>query len=941
MPDWKDTLNLPRTSFPMKANLPAAEPETIAWWDAIDLYRRLREQRAGAPRFVLHDGPPYANGQIHLGTALNKILKDMVVKAQSMAGYDAPYVPGYDCHGLPIELKVDRELGPQKRQMSVADFRRACRAYADRFIGVMTEEFKRLGVFGDWQRPYLTMDFRYQAAIARALGRFVERGLVYKGKKPVHWCIHCRTALAEAEVEYEPHLSPSIYVEFPVADESRAELAERVPALAGRDVSVLIWTTTPWTIPSNLAVAFHPDFVYGAYEHDGHVTFIAEDLAAGVAAATTRALGAPLVRVKGAQLDGLRFRHPLYDRTSLGLLADYVTLEQGTGAVHTAPGHGADDYLTGVKHGLDIYAPVAADGRFTDDVDLFAGEQVFEANPGIVEALSERGRLWHYEPYEHTYPHCWRCHNPVIFLATSQWFVRMDGEPVVSPDGADLRTMREAALQAIERQVRWLPAWGRDRIHSMVANRPDWCISRQRAWGVPIPALDCTRCGEAMLKAALVEQAATVFDEYGADAWYERPLEEFVPTGLTCPTCGSQDFERETNILDVWFDSGSSHEAVLPFREELTWPADLYLEGSDQHRGWFQSSLLVGLATRGRAPFRQVVTHGFLIDMDGRKMSKSIGNTILPQEIIQESGAEVLRLWVASADYRDELRVSREILARVVEAYRKIRNTCRILVGNLYDFDPAKDAVRLDELEPVDRYALARYSDTAQRVLRGYQEYEFQVVFHALNGFATVDLSALYVDVTKDRLYTLAPGSKSRRAAQTVMYHVADGLARLMAPVLPVTAEQLWRVLPGPREQSVHLADFPAAAVLEAWSDPSGADDWGRLLAVRGEVNAAIEERRKAKVVGNSLMASVRFDASGADLAVLRRHAESLPALFIVSDVSVAEGSAGAPLRVTVTRATGTKCERCWRYVPEVATEPGHEGLCARCIEALEAVSPL
>jgi isoleucyl-tRNA synthetase len=941
MPEWKDTLNLPRTSFPMKANLQVAEPETIAWWDDIDLYGRIRQRRAGARRFVLHDGPPYANGQIHLGTALNKILKDIVVKAQSMAGADAPYVPGYDCHGLPIELKVDRELGPQKRQLSVADFRRACRGYADRFIGVMTEEFKRLGVFGDWEHPYLTMNFRYQAAIARALGRFVERGLVYKGKKPVHWCIHCRTALAEAEVEYEPHVSPSIYVEFPLADESRGLLAERVPELADRQVSVLIWTTTPWTIPSNLAVAFHPEFVYGAYEHDGRVTVIAEALAPAVAAATKRALGDPVVRVTGERLDGLRFTHPLYARSSLGLLAEYVTLEQGTGAVHTAPGHGADDYLTGVKYGLDIYAPVAADGRFTDDVELFAGEQVFEANPGIVEALTERGRLWHYEPYEHTYPHCWRCHNPVIFLATSQWFVRMDGDPVVSPDGAAPKTMRDAALAAIDRQVRWLPAWGRERIYNMVANRPDWCISRQRAWGVPIPALDCTRCGEAILTGAMVEQAAAVFDEYGADAWYERPIEEFVPEGLACPSCGGTSFDRETNILDVWFDSGSSHEAVLPFREELAWPADLYLEGSDQHRGWFQSSLLVGLGTRGAPPFRAVLTHGFVVDEEGRKMSKSVGNTIDPQEIIEKSGAEILRLWTAMVDYREEVRIGPEILARVVEAYRKIRNTCRILVANLYDFDPSAHTVPLEALDPVDRYALARYADTAQRVLRGYEEYDFQVIFHALNGFATVDLSAVYVDVTKDRLYTLAPDSKSRRAAQTVMYTVADGLARLMAPVLPVTAEQLWRVLPGPREESVHLADFPAAATLEAMRAEQLAAEWERLLAIRGEVNAAIEEQRKAKVVGNSLGAAVRIEASGDDLSLLQRYAETLPALLIVSDATVAAAAAGTPRRVTVAKAGGVKCERCWRFVPEVSSQPGHQGLCGRCVDALGAAASL
>ncbi len=934
MPDWKDTLNLPRTAFPMKANLPAAEPEALARWREMGLYEQLRSRRRGAPKFVLHDGPPYANGQIHLGTALNKILKDLVVKSRSMAGFDAPYVPGYDCHGLPIELKVDRELGPRKRELSTADFRRACRAYADRFIGVMTEEFQRLGIFGDWANPYVTMAFPYQASIARALGRFVEQGLVYKGKKPVHWCIHCRTALAEAEVEYEAHTSPSIYVEFRLDPESRGELAARIPELKGRDASVLIWTTTPWTIPSNLAVAFHPEFVYGAYEVGDHVVLIAEALAARVAAAAKRDLGTPVALVKGDRLEGLRFRHPLYDRPSLGVLADYVTLEQGTGAVHTAPGHGADDFLTGRKYGLDIYAPVGPDGRFTDDVGLFAGEQVFEANPAVIEALTERGALWHFEHYAHTYPHCWRCHNPVIFLATAQWFIGME-TPL-----ADGRPLRAAAMESIE-GVRWIPAWGRDRIHNMVANRPDWCISRQRAWGVPIPAVDCVRCREALLTTELVEKAASVFETYGADAWYERPIEEFLPAGLTCPSCGGQSFERERDILDVWFDSGSSHEAVLPFRPELTWPADMYLEGSDQHRGWFQASLLVGLGTRGQPPFRQVLTHGFFIDEDGRKMSKSLGNTIEPQDIIKDSGADVLRLWVSSVDYREEMRISKEILARVVEAYRKIRNTARILAGNLYDFDPGRDMVPVEALEPVDRYALARYAETALKVERAYEAYEFQAIYHAINALATVDLSAFYVDVSKDRLYTLAPASPSRRSAQTAMYVIVDGLARLLAPVIPVTADELWRVLPGPRDASVHLTEFPPPESLEAMLDPSAAGDWQRLLAIRDVVNGALEHERKVtKTIGNSLMAAIRIRAGGADLDVLRRFEPSLPTIFIVSEVTVEPDATaaaqpdkadGTAVQVEVRRSTGTKCERCWRYVPSVSSE----GLCDRCVTAL------
>jgi isoleucyl-tRNA synthetase len=922
MPDWKDTLNLPRTDFPMKANLQTAEPEMIAWWDEIDLYGAIRAARAGAPRYVLHDGPPYANGGIHIGHALNKILKDMVVKARTMAGFNAPYVPGWDCHGLPIELKVDRELGPKKRQMTVAEFRRACRAYAEKYVEIQKVDFKRLGVLGLWSDPYLTMRPAYQAAIMRSLGAFVDQGLVYKGRKPVHWCIHCRTALAEAEVEYDVHLSPSIFVEFPLADDAYAELERRIPALRGHRVGVLIWTTTPWTIPSNLAVAFHPDFRYGAYDIDGRAVFVAEELAEKVSAQTRRLLGPLLATVTGRELDCIRFRHPLYERDSLGVNAEYVTLEQGTGAVHTAPGHGADDFQTGVKYGLEIYAPVGADGRFTDDVGLFAGERVFEANPAIVEALTERGRLWHFEQYEHSYPHCWRCHNPVIFLATSQWFISMDAQG-----------FRQRALDATA-TVQWVPAWGEERMRNMFLSRPDWCISRQRSWGVPIPALACTSCGEPSLTKALTDRAAQIFEVDSADAWYERPVADFVPEGFACPKCKGTSFEREQNILDVWFDSGSSHQAVLSLHD-LGWPADLYLEGSDQYRGWFQSSLLVGLGTGGAAPYRAVLTHGFVVDEDGRKMSKSVGNVIEPQEIIEKSGAEILRLWTAMVDYRDEVRVGPEILARIVEAYRKLRNTSRILVANLPDFDPAVNLVPLERLEPVDRYALSRYAETALKVLRAYDTYDFPVIFHALNGLATVDLSAFYVDVSKDRLYTLGAGSDSRRSAQTAMYHIVDGLARLMAPVLAVTAEQLWRALPGVREKSVHLAHFPAREALERMLDPGLMEDWEQLIAVRGQVNAAIEVLRRDKVVGNSLGARVTVTAGGADLARLRRYERDLPMLFIVSDVRLHDAEEGVELAIRAERADGTKCERCWRIVPTVSRDAGREGLCDRCLDAL------
>jgi isoleucyl-tRNA synthetase len=941
MPEWKDTCNLPRTAFSMKANLQTAEPEAIARWQQMDLYSQLRRSRSGAEKFVLHDGPPYANGEIHIGTALNKVLKDFVVKSRSMAGFDAPYVPGWDCHGLPIELKVDRQLGAKKRQMSVADFRRECQAYAAKYVGIMREDFKRLGVFGEWDHPYLTMEPRYQADIVRALGRFVEQGMVYKGKKPVHWCMHCRTALAEAEVEYEPHTSPSIYVEFPLKVTNADELWNRIPALRGRDVSVLIWTTTPWTIPSNLAIAFHPDFVYGAYEvmldpkvrsapaqqktgaEDARGTalvIVAKDLAEAVSAKIGVPLGAPLATFEGRLMERLVFEHPLYGRDSLAVLGDYVTLEAGTGAVHTAPGHGADDYLTGVKYGLDIYGPLDPGGHYLDSVGMFAGMQVLDANPKIEAALADRGRLWHREDYDHSYPHCWRCHNPVIFLATSQWFIAMESE--------ELRTR---ALESIDR-TRWIPAWGRDRIYNMIANRPDWCISRQRTWGVPIPALDCASCGTPVLTKELTDRAAAVFDQFGADAWYERPVEEFVPEGLTCASCGGRQFERENNILDVWFDSGSSHEAVLPRWEGLRWPADIYLEGSDQHRGWFHSSLLVGLGTRGRAPFDQVLTHGFVVDEQGRKMSKSLGNTIAPQDVMKQSGADVLRLWVSMVDYREDIRLGKEILARVVEAYRKFRNVLRVLLANLYDFDPKLDAVPRERMLEIDRWMMARYASVTARVVKAYDDYDYPAIYQAANQLITVDLSAFYVDITKDRMYTLGAKSEARRSGQTAMFQVVDGLARLLAPILPFTMDEVWRNLPGERAQSVHLTLFPSE--LSGWEDDNLLDRWAQLGSVRDAVNAALEEKRQQKVITSNLSARVGLSASGPLAELLGEYRRELPTLFGVSQVDIdATSSAGTEqsVQVRVERAEGVKCERCWRFVPAVNAD----GICDRCVEAL------
>ena len=920
MTDWKDTLNLPRTDFPMKANLPASEPAAIARWDASGLYAQLRETRKQAPLFVMHDGPPYANGDIHIGHALNKILKDLVIKSRSMAGMNAPYVPGWDCHGLPIELNVEKDKSAPDKDRAPAEFRRACRAFAEKFVDSQREDFKRLGILGDWDDPYLTMKPAYQAAIVRALGQFVTRGLVYKGKKPVYWCLRDRTALAEAEVEYDTHTSPSIYVEFPLSDNDNGALARRIPALAGRTVTVLIWTTTPWTIPSNLGIAFHPDFDYGAFEVDGRVVILAEALAGRVAEATGRAFGAKIASFKGSALEQIKFQHPLYERDSLGLLADYVTLDQGTGAVHTAPGHGADDFVSGTKYGLEIYAPIGRNGRFNDDVGVVGGLKVFEANPAVEAALTERGRLWFRTDLEHSYPHCWRCHQPVIFLATPQWFISMDG-------------LRESAV-AEAGAVRWIPEWGRERMTGMFTTRPDWCISRQRAWGVPIPALACTQCGTSVLTSEIVEQAARVFEQHNADAWYEMPLETFVPSALTC-TCGSTAFERERDILDVWFDSGSSHEAVLAKRPELRWPADLYLEGTDQYRGWFQSSLLVGVGTRGKAPYKGVLTHGFVVDLHGRKMSKSLGNVVSPQQVMKDSGAEVLRLWVSMVDYRDEVRLGKEVLARTIEAYRKIRNTFRYLLSNLYDFDPATDRIARERMPAVDRYALSTYARLAAEVRQAYDAYDFQSIFHAINAFVTVDLSAFYLDVSKDRLYTFGARSPDRRSAQTAVYIIADGLARLIAPILSITADEIWARLPGSREASVHLAVFPADAA--GWRDEALETEWASLLDVRSSVNAALEVARQAKTIGNALSAQVTVSAaSAAQFQLLEKYRPDLPMLFITSAADVRQGG-GDAVGVEVKPAAGDKCARCWRYVSGLEADGPYAGLCSRCVDAVGA----
>jgi isoleucyl-tRNA synthetase len=930
-PDLKSTVNLPQTDFPMKANLPQTEPLRIEAWRTSDLYHRIATARQGAPKFVLHDGPPYANGDIHLGTALNKILKDVVVRSRSLFGYDAPYVPGWDCHGLPIELKVDKDLGAKKREMSAVDFRRACRKYAEKYVDIQRTQFQRLGVMGEWDDPYLTMAPGYQATIVRQLADFVEKELVYKAKKSVHWCISCRTALADAEVEYdEDHVSPQVDVKFPLAEGERDTLAAKHPALAGKKVFAVIWTTTPWTLPANLGLAFHPEADYAFYPVSGtdEVLLIASalrELATARWNLLTGSLGEPLALMKGAELEGLRFRHPWISRDSPAVLGDYVTLDTGTGIVHTAPGHGWDDYLTGLRYGLDIYCPVDEAGRLMPEVEFFAGKKVFEANPLIVAFMQERGFLLGAGKEKHSYPVCWRCKNPIIFRATEQWFI-----------GLDKGGLREKTLEAIS-TVQWVPGWGEERIRNMIATRPDWCISRQRLWGVPIPAFYCRKCGHALLTAKLARAVADLFEVESADAWYAREAKDLLPPGFACPSCGGEEFDKEKDILDVWFDSGSSHAAVLDRRGDLAWPADVYLEGSDQHRGWFHSSLLIGVGTHGAAPYRAVVTHGFTVDAQGRKISKSVGNDVDTQKLIKTYGVEILRLWTVMVDYREDMRFSEEMLKRVAEAYRKVRNTCRYLVSNLYDFDPGKHAVKESELDEVDRYALARHRQVVARVLGAYKDYEFHLVYHQLVQYCSVDLSSFYLDVLKDRLYCDAPDGPRRRSAQTVMHTVARDLARLMAPVLPFTADEVWPHIPGDKESSVHLAIFPESQPPEE----SAFSDWPHLLDVRSVVTKALEDARAAKLIASSLEAAVVVSGTPQALAPLRAHEArsavfpgNLANLFIVSRVAL-EVSDGE-IAVQVAHAPGAKCERCWTWSNKVGRLSAHPGVCERCAAVLE-----
>jgi isoleucyl-tRNA synthetase len=914
--DYRDTLNLPQTSFPMRGNLPKLEPEILKSWEKANLYEQVQKARTGCTRFVLHDGPPYANGDIHLGHALNKILKDIIVKYKTMAGYDAPYVPGWDTHGLPIEQQVIKKLGLNRHAVSTLEFRAKCREYAEKYVGIQREQFIRLGVRGDWDHPYLTLHKDYEAAQIGVFGVMAQKGYIYKGLKPVYWCPYCETALAEAEIEYADKTSAAIYVKFKVRDGK---------GILGEDQNyVVIWTTTPWTLPANLAISVHPDYTYVVVKAGEESWVVAEGMLDSLRAIWHMEL--PVIKtLSGKELEGIICQNPLLEKDSVLICGDHVTLEQGTGCVHTAPGHGEDDFIIGKKYGLPVFCPVDNQGRFTEEAVVYVGLKVEKANPLILEDLRQSGALIHDEKIVHSYPHCWRCKNPILFRATEQWFASIDG-------------FREAALAEIDK-VQWIPAWGRDRIYNMIADRGDWCISRQRTWGVPIPIFYCQSCGQEIINDATIAKVREMFAAEGSDAWYAHEAVELLPEGFTCP-CGSREFRKESDIMDVWFDSGTSHTGVLKLRENLKWPADLYLEGSDQHRGWFNSSLLTSVAAYGKAPYSAVLTHGFLVDEKGRKMSKSLGNVIDPLKVIKEMGADILRLWVSSSDYKNDLAASPRIMKQMTEAYRKIRNTLRFLLSNLNDFDPATDKVLYQDLQEIDRWALLKLTMVVERVLQSYENYEFHLVYHTVHNFCTVELSSLYMDIAKDRLYVEGQKSVLRRSAQTVLYETLDALVRLLAPILSFTAEEIWAYVPGvDKDSMVQLADLPQ--VRAEWLDEKLAEKWDKVLDLRTDVAKALEIARQEKKISHPLTAQVDLYPTREQYEFLQL-VPNLADIFIVSAMKIHDPEESRPqglwqaevhegLAILVSPAAGEKCERCWMFSESVGQNVAHPTLCQRC----------
>ena len=925
MSDYKDTLNLPQTAFPMKASLAQREPQRLKQWEKMDLYNKIRAASAGKPSFILHDGPPYANGELHVGHAVNKILKDIIVKSKTLAGFDAPYVPGWDCHGLPIELNVEKKVGKPGHKISEAEFRQKCRDYASQQVDGQREVFKRMGVFGEWSDPYLTMDFRFEANIIRTLARIIENGHLHKGFKPVHWCTDCGSALAEAEVEYRDKQSPAIDVAYEALD-SQAILRACNSDFDG-PVAVAIWTTTPWTLPASMAVSLHPALEYVLLAAGDRAILVAAELAVDCATrfglATTSIVG----RCRGADLERQRLRHPFLDREVLVVLGDHVTTEAGTGAVHTAPAHGQDDFVVGERYGVEVYNPVGGNGVYLDDTPLFAGQHVMKANEPIIELLAERGALLHHAPYQHAYPHCWRHKSPIIFRATPQWFVSMHQHGLLT-----------AAAAAVN-EVQWLPEWGRARIDSMLSDRPDWCISRQRTWGVPIALFIHRETSELHPDTPdLMESVARRVEVDGIDAWFDLDPAELLGDDAA-------DYEKVTDTLDVWFDSGVTHACVLRERDGLHAPADLYLEGSDQHRGWFQSSLLTGIGAYAQAPYRTVLTHGFTVDGEGRKMSKSLGNIMPADKTMNEQGADILRLWVAATDYRGELAVSQEIFKRTADAYRRIRNTARFLLSNLNGFDPATDVVAPEQMLSLDRWAVDRTAGLQDELTAAYEAYQFHQIYHKVHNFCAGDLGGFYLDIIKDRQYTTQADSLARRSAQTALYHITEALVRWIAPILSFTAEEIWENMPGEREESVFLVEWYRDLARLSGDEAMGRAFWQQLQAVRDSVNKEMEVRRAAGDLRGSLDAEVTLYCAPDLLAQLQSLGDELRFVLITSGAvlaSLADAPATASatdldaLRLAVAVSANEKCERCWHRRADVGRDAAHPTLCSRCVTNVE-----